>query len=87
MLVMEIFVGLITGTVLGLALGAGTAWLTLRSRSGEADAGVAGQTLYAAAKGAGPFPVVVSQTVVGLETERRMLAATSAGVKLIPAKL
>ena len=38
MLVMEIFVGLITGTVLGLALGAGTAWLTLRSRSGEADA-------------------------------------------------
>ena len=44
-------------------------------RSGEADAGVAGQTLYAAAKGAGPFPVVVSQTLVGLETERRMLAA------------
>lgn len=44
-------------------------------RTGEADAGVAGQTLYAAAKGAGPFPVVVSQTLVGLETERRMLAA------------
>ncbi len=43
--------------------------------SGQADAGVAGQTLYAATKGAGPFPVVVSQTLVGLETERRMLAA------------
>lgn len=38
MLVMESFVWLIAGIVLGLLLGAATAWLTLRSRAGEASA-------------------------------------------------
>ena len=44
-------------------------------RDGDATAGLAGQTLYTSATSGGTFPVVVAQTVVTLETSRRLAAA------------
>jgi ABC-2 type transport system permease protein len=44
-------------------------------REGDATAGLAGGTLYTSATSAGTFPVVVAQTVVALETSRRLSEA------------
>jgi len=44
-------------------------------RSGDATAGLAGDTLYVSAQGAGTFPVVVAQTLVSLETAQRLADA------------
>jgi len=44
-------------------------------RDGDADAGLADDTLYTSARSDGTFPVVVAQTVVGLETSRRLSEA------------
>ena len=44
-------------------------------RAGDATAGLAGGTLYTSATSAGTFPVVVAQTVVALETSRRLSEA------------
>ena len=44
-------------------------------RSGDATVGLGAGTLYAAATDAGTFPAIVTQTVVGLETTRRLTAA------------
>jgi len=47
----------------------------LAVRDGDATAGLAGGTLFTSATSAGTFPVVVAQTVVGLETARRLSEA------------
>jgi len=52
----------------------GTA-VRLAVRDGDATAGLAGGTLFTSAQSAGTFPVVVAQTVVGLETTRRLTEA------------
>ena len=44
-------------------------------RSGDATVGLAGDTLYVSAQGAGTFPVVVAQTLVSLETAQRLADA------------
>jgi ABC-2 type transport system permease protein len=44
-------------------------------RVGDATVGLADQTLYAAADGAGTFPVVVAQAVVGLEVAAKLARA------------
>ena len=44
-------------------------------RDGDADAGLAGGTLYTSAKMNGTFPVVIAQTVVALDTSRRLSEA------------
>src|ERR1035437_4797265 len=44
-------------------------------REDDATAGLAGGTLYTSATSAGTFPVVVAQTVVALETSRRLSEA------------
>ena len=44
-------------------------------RDGDATAGLAGADLFTSATSTGPFPVVVSQTVVALETSRRLAQA------------
>jgi ABC-2 type transport system permease protein len=44
-------------------------------RDGDATAGLAGGTLFTSARSDGTFPVVVAQTVVGLETTRRLTEA------------
>lgn len=44
-------------------------------RDGDATAGLAGQKLYTSADAGGSFPVVVAQSVVTLETSRRLAAA------------
>ena len=44
-------------------------------RDGDADAGLAGGTLYTSARSDGTFPVVVTQTVVTLETSRALSEA------------
>jgi len=44
-------------------------------RDGAATAGLAGGALFTSATSTGPFPVVVSQTVVALETSRRLAEA------------
>lgn len=44
-------------------------------RDGDATAGLAGAILFTSATSTGPFPVVVSQTVVALETSRRLAEA------------
>jgi ABC-2 type transport system permease protein len=41
-------------------------------RDGDATAGLAGDTLYTSTEADGTFPVLVAQTVVSLETSRRM---------------
>ena len=56
----------------------GTA-VRLAVRDGDADAGLAGGTLYTSTKSAGTFPVVVAQAVVSLEATRRL---TEAGLSL-----
>ena len=52
----------------------GTA-VRLAVRDGDADAGLAGGTLYTSTKSAGTFPVVVAQAVVSLEATRRLTEA------------
>jgi len=47
----------------------------LAVHDGDATAGLAGGTLFTSATSAGTFPVVVAQTVVGLETTRRLSEA------------
>ncbi|HEX2704119.1 MAG TPA: ABC transporter permease, partial [Candidatus Lustribacter sp.] len=47
----------------------------LAVRDGDATAGLAGPRLYTSSRAEGPFPTVVAQTVVALETSRRMAAA------------
>ena len=47
----------------------------LAVRDGDATAGLAGGTLFTSATSAGTFPFVVAQTVVGLETARRLSEA------------
>ena len=44
-------------------------------RHGDATAGLAGGTLYTSATSAGPFPAVVAQAVVTLETSRQLSKA------------
>ena len=44
-------------------------------RDGDADAGLADNTLYTSARSDGTFPVVVAQTAVALETTRRLTEA------------
>jgi ABC-2 type transport system permease protein len=44
-------------------------------RDGDADAGLADNTLYTSARSDGTFPVVVAQTAVALETSRRLSQA------------
>jgi ABC-2 type transport system permease protein len=44
----------------------------LAVHDGDATAGLVGGTLFTSATSAGTFPVVVAQTVVGLETTRRL---------------
>ena len=44
-------------------------------RDGDATVGLAGDTLYTAARNAGVFPAVVAQTVVGAEASRRLVEA------------
>lgn len=44
-------------------------------RDGAATAGLAGGTLFTSTAATGPFPVVVSQTVVALETSRQLAEA------------
>lgn len=47
----------------------------LAVRDGDATAGLAGDKMFITASGAGTFPVVVAQTVVALETSRRLSEA------------
>jgi len=44
-------------------------------RDGDATAGLAGDTLYTAARASGTFPVLVAQAVVALETSRQLSEA------------
>jgi ABC-2 type transport system permease protein len=44
-------------------------------RDGDADAGLAGETLYTAARMDGTFPAMVAQTVFALDTSRRLSEA------------
>ena len=44
-------------------------------RDGDATAGLAGDSLYTSSWVGGPFPVVVAQAVVALETSKRLLQA------------
>jgi len=44
-------------------------------RNGDANAGLAGDTLYTEERGGGTFPVVVAQAVVSLETSRLLAQA------------
>ncbi len=44
-------------------------------RDGDADAGLAGGTLYTSTQMNGTFPVVIAQTVVALDTSRRLSEA------------
>lgn len=44
-------------------------------RDGDANAGLAGGTLYTKARDSGTFPVLVAQAVVGLETSRQLSQA------------
>ena len=51
---------------------ADTAAVRVAVRDGDADAGLAGGALYTSARSDGTFPVVVTQTVVALETARAL---------------